>query len=53
MVKVLWEGSKQRCEITRIYELDPITGKRFAAYSGTTGVCGDSAVVTHETPQAA
>ena len=53
VVKVDWEGSKQRCEITRIYELDPLTGKRFASYSGTPGLCGDSAVVTHETPEAA
>ena len=53
VVKVDWEGSKQRCEITRIYELDPLTGKRFASYSGTPGLCGDSAVITHETPQAA
>ena len=53
VVQVQWEGSRQRVAITEIYELDPNTGERFAAYSGTSRLCGDSAVVTHETPKAA
>ena len=37
VVQVQWEGSKQRVAITEIYELDPNTGQRFAAYSEPTG----------------
>ena len=53
VVKVQWEGSKTRVAISEIYELDPNTGERFASYTGTPRLCGDSAVVTHEAPEAA
>ena len=52
VVQVQWEGSRQHVGITEIYELDPATGKRFATYSGAPRLCGDSAVVTHETAEA-
>ena len=52
VVQVQWEGSKTRVAITEIYELDPNTGERFASYSGTPRLCGDSGVVTSEATKA-